>query len=176
MADPAQWPRPRGRSRDEDDERGPTTVPTYQYTCTDCAEPLEVQQSFSDASLTTCPVCEGRLRKVFNAVGVVFKGSGFYRNDSRATDGEGGSQESSDAASNGSGKDSANGSGKGSDSGSGKDSANGGDKRGGADRGADRGSDRKAGKAPAAGSTGRAGTRSAGSGSGKPTAGSGSVS
>ena len=155
-------------------------MPTYQYTCTDCAEPLEVQQSFSDASLTTCPVCEGRLRKVFNAVGVVFKGSGFYRNDSRATHGEGGSQESSDAASNGSGKDSANGSdkgsdsgsGKGSDSGSGKDSANGGDKRGGADRGADRGSDRKAGKAPAAGSTGRAGTRS---GSGKPTAGSGSV-
>ena len=60
-------------------------MPTYQYQCTECGEALEVQQSFSDDALTVCPVCEGRLRKVFNAVGVVFKGSGFYRNDSRAT-------------------------------------------------------------------------------------------
>ena len=60
-------------------------MPTYQYQCTECGEALEVQQSFSDDTLTVCPVCEGRLRKVFNAVGVVFKGSGFYRNDSRAT-------------------------------------------------------------------------------------------
>ncbi|MGA9102753.1 FmdB family zinc ribbon protein [Aeromicrobium sp.] len=60
-------------------------MPTYQYLCTECGEALEVQQSFSDDALTVCPVCEGRLRKVFNAVGVVFKGSGFYRNDSRAT-------------------------------------------------------------------------------------------
>ncbi|MGJ9411404.1 FmdB family zinc ribbon protein [Aeromicrobium sp. CF4.19] len=58
-------------------------MPTYQYQCTECALALEVQQSFSDDSLTVCPECEGRLRKVFNAVGVVFKGSGFYRNDSR---------------------------------------------------------------------------------------------
>ena len=60
------------------------TVPTYQYQCTECGEPLEAQQSFSDPSLTECPACGGHLRKVFNAVGVVFKGSGFYRNDSRA--------------------------------------------------------------------------------------------
>ena len=66
-------------------ERAEYGVPTYQYQCTECGEALEVQQSFSDDALTVCPVCEGRLRKVFNAVGVVFKGSGFYRNDSRAT-------------------------------------------------------------------------------------------
>ncbi|EFQ82564.1 putative regulatory protein (CxxC_CxxC_SSSS) [Aeromicrobium marinum DSM 15272] len=68
-------------------------MPTYQYQCTDCGEGLEVQQSFTEDSLTVCPACEGRLRKVFNAVGVVFKGSGFYRNDSRST------TTSSDAAS-----------------------------------------------------------------------------
>jgi putative FmdB family regulatory protein len=60
-------------------------VPTYQYQCTDCGEALEVRQSFTDDALTVCPSCEGSLRKVFNAVGVVFKGSGFYRNDSRST-------------------------------------------------------------------------------------------
>jgi putative FmdB family regulatory protein len=59
-------------------------VPTYQYQCTECGAALEVIQSFSDDALTECPECSGRLRKVFNAVGVVFKGSGFYRNDSRA--------------------------------------------------------------------------------------------
>lgn len=59
-------------------------MPTYQYQCTQCGNGLEVQQSFTDDSLTTCPQCEGRLRKVFNAVGVVFKGSGFYHNDSRS--------------------------------------------------------------------------------------------
>ena len=58
-------------------------MPTYQYSCTDCGHFFETFQSFSDDSLTVCPACEGRLRKVFNAVGVVFKGSGFYRNDSR---------------------------------------------------------------------------------------------
>ena len=60
-------------------------MPTYQYQCTDCGAALEIIQSFSDDSLTECPECAGRLRKVFNAVGVVFKGSGFYRNDSRST-------------------------------------------------------------------------------------------
>lgn len=59
-------------------------MPTYQYSCTDCGHFLEVFQSFSDDALTTCPECQGRLRKVFNAVGVVFKGSGFYRTDSRS--------------------------------------------------------------------------------------------
>ena len=59
-------------------------MPTYQYACTDCDHAFEQVQSFSDDSLTTCPQCEGRLRKIFNAVGVVFKGSGFYRTDNRA--------------------------------------------------------------------------------------------
>jgi putative FmdB family regulatory protein len=58
-------------------------VPTYQYTCTECGEPLEAAQKFTDAPLTVCPACGGRLRKVFSAVGIVFKGSGFYRTDSR---------------------------------------------------------------------------------------------
>jgi putative FmdB family regulatory protein len=58
-------------------------VPTYQYSCTECGHFFEAVQSFSDDSLTVCPECSGRLRKVFNAVGVVFKGSGFYRTDSR---------------------------------------------------------------------------------------------
>jgi putative FmdB family regulatory protein len=58
-------------------------MPTYQYRCTDCGEDLEAVQKFSDPTLTTCPACGGQLRKVFNPVGVVFKGSGFYRTDSR---------------------------------------------------------------------------------------------
>jgi len=58
-------------------------VPTYQYTCTECGEPLEAVQKFTDAPLAVCPACGGRLRKVFSAVGIVFKGSGFYRTDSR---------------------------------------------------------------------------------------------
>jgi len=58
-------------------------VPTYQYTCTECGEPLEAVQKFTDAPLTVCLACGGRLRKVFSAVGIVFKGSGFYRTDSR---------------------------------------------------------------------------------------------
>jgi putative FmdB family regulatory protein len=58
-------------------------VPTYQYACTECGHDLEAVQSFTDDALTECPVCHGRLRKVFGAVGIVFKGSGFYRNDSR---------------------------------------------------------------------------------------------
>lgn len=66
-------------------------MPTYQYACTECGHAFEQVQSFSDDALTTCPECRGRLRKLFNAVGVVFKGSGFYRTDSRsgssATDG-----------------------------------------------------------------------------------------
>jgi len=61
-------------------------VPTYQYACTECDHSFEQFQNFSDDALTVCPQCEGRLRKVFNAVGVVFKGSGFYRNDSRSAD------------------------------------------------------------------------------------------
>jgi putative FmdB family regulatory protein len=59
-------------------------VPTYQYACTECGHAFEQFQSFSEDALTECPECHGRLRKLFNAVGVVFKGSGFYRTDSRA--------------------------------------------------------------------------------------------
>ncbi|AMM33451.1 FmdB family transcriptional regulator [Sinomonas atrocyanea] len=69
-------------------------MPTYAYACKDCDHAFETVQSFSDASLTVCPECGGTLRKKFNTVGVVFKGSGFYRTDSR-----GGSSSSAPAAS-----------------------------------------------------------------------------
>jgi len=71
-------------------------VPTYQYACTECNHRFEAVQAFTDDSLTTCPVCGGQLRKVYGSVGVVFKGSGFYRTDSRAA-------ATSTAPSNGSG-------------------------------------------------------------------------
>jgi putative FmdB family regulatory protein len=73
-------------------------VPTYQYQCTECGEGLEAVQKFTDDALTVCPNCDGRLKKVFSAVGIVFKGSGFYRNDSR-----GASSSSSPASSSSSG-------------------------------------------------------------------------
>jgi putative FmdB family regulatory protein len=59
-------------------------VPTYEYSCKSCGEHLEVVQSFKDDALTVCPNCGGQLRKVFGSIGIVFKGSGFYKNDSRA--------------------------------------------------------------------------------------------
>ena len=59
-------------------------MPTYAYACTECDHRFDIVQSFSDDSLTVCPECDGKLRKVFNAVGVVFKGGGFYRTDSRS--------------------------------------------------------------------------------------------
>ncbi|MDP5095427.1 MAG: hypothetical protein NWQ12_06135, partial [Candidatus Nanopelagicales bacterium] len=70
-------------------------MPTYQYACTDCGHELEVVQSFTDDALTVCPDCSGTLRKLFGNVGVVFKGSGFYRTDSRS--GSGGTAESAGA-------------------------------------------------------------------------------
>lgn len=60
------------------------TVPTYQYACTECDHRFDAVQAFSDPSLSVCPECGGKLRKVFSSVGIVFKGSGFYRTDSRA--------------------------------------------------------------------------------------------
>ncbi len=75
-------------------------MPTYADACTECDHRVEAVQSFSDDSLTVCPECEGRLRKVFNAVGIVFKGGGFYRTDSRAGSG---SSVTSGSATNGSG-------------------------------------------------------------------------
>ena len=89
-------------------------MPTYQYRCTECGEELEAVQKFSDAPLTECPNCGGPLRKLFNAVGVVFKGTGFYRTDSRkadSTDGDGSKSESRDVAAKANGKDSPKGSG-----------------------------------------------------------------
>ena len=80
-------------------------MPTYQYTCTECGEPLEAVQKFTDAPLTVCPACGGRLRKVFSAVGIVFKGSGFYRTDSRkgsSATAPAASSSTSDSGSNGS--------------------------------------------------------------------------
>jgi putative FmdB family regulatory protein len=92
-------------------------VPTYQYTCTECGEPVEAVQKFTDPPLTVCAACGGRLRKVFSPVGIVFKGSGFYRTDSRngasasapaakdkekASSDSSSSSESSSASSNGS--------------------------------------------------------------------------
>lgn len=76
-------------------------MPTYQYLCTECGHAFEQFQSFNDDALTHCPECDGRLRKVFNAVGVVFKGSGFYRTDSRS-----GSSSSSGSSSGSSGSSS----------------------------------------------------------------------
>ncbi|PBC58524.1 FmdB family zinc ribbon protein [Rhodococcus sp. ACPA1] len=62
-------------------------MPTYSYACTACDNRFDIVQSFSDDSLTVCPACSGKLRKLFNSVGIVFKGSGFYRTDSRGTSG-----------------------------------------------------------------------------------------
>ena len=98
-------------------------MPTYPYACTECDHRFEQVQAFSDASLTECPVCGGRLRKVFSSVGIVFKGSGFNRNDSRSTasstadsggssSGESGGSSSGDSGSSSSG-DSGSGSGGG---------------------------------------------------------------
>jgi putative FmdB family regulatory protein len=73
-------------------------VPTYQYACTECGEQLEKVQKFSDDPLTVCPNCSGRLRKVFSPVGIVFKGSGFYRTDSRSGPAAGGKDNGKDTA------------------------------------------------------------------------------
>jgi putative FmdB family regulatory protein len=62
----------------------PEKMPTYEYACKACGEHLEVVQSFKDDALTTCPACGGSLRKVFGSIGIAFKGSGFYRTDSRS--------------------------------------------------------------------------------------------
>lgn len=82
-------------------------MPTYSYACTECDNRFDAVQAFSDDALTTCEKCSGRLRKLFGSVGVVFKGSGFYRNDSR---------ESTKSSSNGSAKSSSSSSSEGSGS------------------------------------------------------------
>ncbi|GAA4396241.1 FmdB family zinc ribbon protein [Tsukamurella soli] len=78
-------------------------MPTYSYKCTECDNQFDIVQSFSDDALTVCPECGGKLRKVFNSVGVVFKGSGFYRTDSRSGKAET-TAKSSDSKSDGGGK------------------------------------------------------------------------
>ena len=112
-------------------------MPTYQYSCNDCGHFFEIVQSFSDDSLTVCPECEGRLRKVFNAVGVVFKGSGFYRTDSRnqktgadagsgggaGSEGNGSKKSESTSGSDGGAKTGSNGGSKTSESSSGSSSS-----------------------------------------------------
>ena len=70
-------------------------MPTYTYACTACGDEFDAVQSISDSALTTCPACQGTLRKVFHPVGVAFKGSGFYRTDSRAGGASGGSDQPS---------------------------------------------------------------------------------
>ncbi|WP_082753988.1 FmdB family zinc ribbon protein [Mycobacterium sp. NAZ190054] len=74
-------------------------MPTYSYACTECSNKFDVVQAFTEDSLTECPKCDGRLRKVFGKVGVVFKGSGFYRTDSRES---GKSSSTSGSSTNGS--------------------------------------------------------------------------
>lgn len=76
-------------------------MPTYAYACKDCGHAFDIQQSFTDSTLTVCPECEGALRKKFNSVGVVFKGSGFYRTDSRDSKGSTVSSGTKDSASSG---------------------------------------------------------------------------
>ncbi|OZC87241.1 FmdB family transcriptional regulator [Rhodococcus sp. 06-412-2C] len=76
-------------------------MPTYSYACTECDNRFDIVQSFTDDTLTVCPACSGKLRKLFNSVGIVFKGSGFYRTDSRGgsnTSSEGAGEKKSDAA------------------------------------------------------------------------------
>jgi putative FmdB family regulatory protein len=91
-------------------------VPTYEYACRECEERLEVVQKFTDDALTTCPSCGGPLRKVFGSVGIAFKGSGFYKTDSRGSSGKssssGDSKKSGDGGSGDSGAKSSETSGK----------------------------------------------------------------
>jgi len=74
-------------------------MPTYSYRCTECGNAFDIHQAFTDDALTVCEVCGGKLRKLFNTIGVTFNGSGFYRTDSRAGSGAGGSKGGSDASS-----------------------------------------------------------------------------
>ena len=74
-------------------------MPTYSYRCTECGNAFDIQQAFTDDTLTECPSCQGKLRKLFNTVGVTFNGSGFYRTDSRAGSSSTGSASSGDSSS-----------------------------------------------------------------------------
>lgn len=104
-------------------------MPTYSYACTECDDRFDAVQAFTDDALTTCEKCSGRLRKLFNSVGVVFKGSGFYRTDSRA-DGK-----KSKTSSSGSSSDAGSNSGSSEKSGS-TDKSSSGDKNGSSEKSA----------------------------------------
>ncbi|MCE0485684.1 FmdB family zinc ribbon protein [Ornithinimicrobium sediminis] len=86
-------------------------MPTYSYACRDCEHRFDIQQAFTDDALTVCPECGGGLRKVFSAVGVVFKGSGFYRTDSRSSGSSGSATSTTSAGSGGGSADGAGSSG-----------------------------------------------------------------
>jgi putative FmdB family regulatory protein len=142
-------------------------MPTYEYACRSCGRHVEVVQSFRDDPLTTCPHCGGELRKVFSPVGIVFKGSGFYKNDSRDTSktkaGAGGkaagsSEGSGTAESGGGSRDGAEGTG----GSKGKDATGGGDAGSGAGR-------------SGAGGSGDGGSGAGGSGAGSAGAGGGAT-
>ncbi len=134
-------------------------LPTYEYVCTDCGTDLEVVQSIKDDALTVCPSCGGKLRKVFGNVGVVFKGSGFYKTDSRA-------EAKRRAGSGRSGSDAKPDAGTGAKSGAGSDSAGSGSGSGAGDKApASTGSGSGASDGKAGGSAAGKGDKS---GSGKP--------
>ena len=78
-------------------------MPTYEYACKSCGEHLEVVQSFKDDALTECPSCGGLLRKVFGSIGITFKGSGFYKTDSRSSSSSSSSSTSSTSSTSGGG-------------------------------------------------------------------------
>lgn len=98
-------------------------MPTYSYRCTECDNAFDIHQAFSDDALTVCEVCGGRLRKLFNTIGVTFNGSGFYRTDSRASGSSGGSDASGSGSSGTGGSSGAGSSGAGSSGGSGSGSS-----------------------------------------------------
>ena len=85
-------------------------MPTYSYRCTECDTAFDIQQAFTDDALTECPTCQGRLRKVYNSIGVTFNGSGFYRTDSRSSGKKEGSGSESSSGSSDSGSSSSSGS------------------------------------------------------------------
>ena len=132
-------------------------MPTYQYRCTECGHAFETVQSFTDDALTECPQCTGRLRKVFNSVGIVFKGSGFYRTDSREKAGAG-------AGKNGANNDAKDGAGSPAAKDSGRADSTGGSKAAGSTSGSGANGS-SSGAAASGGSTGSSSSSSASSSS-----------
>lgn len=148
-------------------------MPTYPYACTACDNRFEAVQSFSDDALTVCPVCGGRLRKVFSSVGVVFKGSGFYRNDSRGTGAKAGESGGRDAGAGGSKEPAPTSAPAASSSGSGG-SGSGGSGSGGAGSGGSSGGSTSGGSTSGGSGGSSGGSSSGGSSSGSSTSSSGS--